>query len=94
MLFSFRSFFVGVMVACIVGCDYHTDEVYFKDVFARHFERMADETGLSKPLVRKRIIDVGNLILDNVDKVEMQNKETSDIATFIRGRCSQELTKF
>jgi hypothetical protein len=34
MLIPFRNLIIALAIACVVGCDYHTDEVYFKDVSA------------------------------------------------------------
>ncbi len=56
-------------------------------LFARHFERLADDAGLGKALVKKRVIELADSVLDALDSMEAPHDVISDLPEFIAKRC-------
>lgn len=59
-----------------------------------HFEQMADECGLSKSLVKKRVIAVAQIILEQIDNVITDHPVSGDVASWIRKHTKSTLQQF
>jgi len=57
-----------------------------KDVYARHFEKLAEEAGLSKPMVLKRVTTTTDKALSCLHDVEAKMPDSTKLITFIRKR--------
>jgi serine/threonine-protein kinase HipA len=64
-----------------------------RKIFLRHFERLADESGLSKSLAVRRVPELANLILERLPMLE-QDEYSVQIAGHIRDRCQRTLDRF
>ncbi len=56
------------------------------DVYARHFEKFANEAGLSKPMVLKQVAVIATKILNSLEKIEAEVPNSSELIRFIRVR--------
>lgn len=56
------------------------------DVYARHFEKLAEEAGLSKPIVLKRVMTIADKTLSCLHDVEAEMPDSTKLITFIRER--------
>ncbi len=56
------------------------------DVYAQHFEKLAKEAGLSRPIVLKRVITVADKTLSCLHEVETMMPDSTKLITFIRER--------
>ncbi|PCJ49590.1 MAG: hypothetical protein COA74_05390 [Gammaproteobacteria bacterium] len=68
-------------MAMKIGGKYKPDEVY-----ARHFEKFAVETGLSKPMVLKQVAVIAGKIIGSFDGIEAEMPASSKLIAFIRER--------
>jgi serine/threonine-protein kinase HipA len=59
-----------------------------------HFEKMAEECGLSKSLVKKRVIEMAQIILEQLDHVITDHAVSVDVAKWIRLHATHTLTQF
>ena len=55
-------------------------------VSAMDLERLAKETGLAPPLVRRRAVELAEIVLDKVNDVEQPNAVSEDMAVLVRKR--------
>lgn len=75
-------------MAMRIGTEYRSERVY-----PPHFERFAADAGLSPALVRKRVVELGERILDRLDQMELLPGQDA-IADTIRGRGLNVLRRF
>ena len=59
-----------------------------KMLFVRHFERLADDAGLGKALVKKRVVELADHVLEALDSMETPHSVIADLPEFIAKRCS------
>ncbi|MCH2038795.1 MAG: type II toxin-antitoxin system HipA family toxin [Rickettsiales bacterium] len=59
-----------------------------KMLFVRHFERLADAAGLGKALVKKRVVELADQVLEALDSMETPHSVIADLPEFIAKRCS------
>lgn len=59
-----------------------------------NFDKFADEVGLSKPEVRKRILKLSDAIMGVLPIMETQHQIQNEIARLIRNRCEHVATLF
>lgn len=55
-------------------------------LFARHFERLADDAGLGKPLVKKRVIELADSVLGVLDSMKAPHGTIAGLPEFIAKR--------
>jgi serine/threonine-protein kinase HipA len=63
-------------------------------VTPQNFEKLAEEAGLAKPLVRRRVPELADAILSTLPNVEMQNPTTASVAALIKKRAERTRTSF
>lgn len=66
-------------MAMNLGGEYRSDLI-----LPLHFEGFAEETGLAKPLVRKRVNELANAVLENLEHIDMAHASAKGVADFIR----------
>ena len=76
-------------MAMKIGRAYEPD-----DVDPRQLEKLADDIGFSKPLVKHRVIEQARKMLENLDLVEVEHAIVNDIRSFISNHCTTVLTRF
>lgn len=57
----------------------------------QNFDKFADEVGLSKPEVRKRILKLSDEVIGAIPVIEIQHHAQKEIADLIRNRCEHFL---
>jgi serine/threonine-protein kinase HipA len=68
-------------MAMKIGGEYSSDRVTAKD-----FERLAQEAGLGKPLVRSRVMDFTERVIAALPRVEVGHPVAEKVAAVIRER--------
>ena len=76
-------------MAMKVGSEYLSDKM-----FPRHFETLAEDCGLAKPLVRKRIQELAGTAITGLTKVDVQHPVAEAVKSLISDRSQQVLKDF
>jgi len=76
-------------MAMKIGGEYDSD-----GVFPQHFERLAEEAGLAKPMLLRRVVELGNSLLAALPNVKMAQQVMTAVADAIQSRCERLLTRF
>jgi serine/threonine-protein kinase HipA len=64
------------------------------DVDPRQFEKLADDIGFSKPLIKRKVTDQAKKLLQLIAKVEITHPVTNEVRKFISDHCSTVLKRF
>src|ERR1700730_181759 len=72
-----------------IGREYSSEKVAPKD-----FEQLAEDGGLAKPLVRRRVPELATAVLEAFAKIKTPNKVSEEVAALIRKRCERARAKF
>lgn len=72
------------------------DEYDSNRVTPRDFERLAEETGLAKPIVRRRVPELAEAVLSAIDNTKLQiaHPVAEAVATLVRKRCERVHRQF
>lgn len=76
-------------MAIKIGGEYESDRIY-----PRHFERLAEEAGLGRPMVLRRVIEMARLAIAALPKVTLDNPISIGVAELIRDRCERTIQRF
>lgn len=76
-------------MAMKIGGEYSSERVT-----SRNFERLAEEAGLAKPLVRRRVPELADALLQALPKLEIANPVAEDVAELIKKRAKKTLASF
>lgn len=76
-------------MAMKIGGEYESAKVA-----PRHFERFAEEAGLAKPLVRKRVMDLAQAVVRQLDKTGVSNPVVQALTKLIYERCQRTRDAF
>jgi serine/threonine-protein kinase HipA len=76
-------------MAMKIGGEYHADRVTAGD-----FDKLAEEAGLAKLLVRRRVLELAHHVLDGLIKPTTSNSPAEDVSAVIRKRCETALSRF
>jgi hypothetical protein len=76
-------------MAMRIGREYSSDKVIPTD-----FEQLAGHAGLAKPLVRRRVPELATAAIEALDKINITEKISHEVARFIRKRCTRAREKF
>jgi serine/threonine-protein kinase HipA len=63
-------------------------------IAVKHFEQLAEETGLAKPIVRRRVPELAKLILSTISGVTTEDPAALAVAEMIRASCDRAINKF
>lgn len=69
-------------------------EYLSRSVTLRRFEKFAEDAGLAKPLVRRRVMEVAEKILAAAPKLDIENSVTEGVAALITGRVVKAVAHF
>jgi hypothetical protein len=72
-----------------IGGEYSSEKVSPKD-----FEQLAEEAGLAKPLVRRRVPELAETVMATLDKFEVADPVAEAVAAWIRNRCRNARNSF
>ncbi len=76
-------------MAMKIGGEYVSDKVLPKD-----FEQLAEEAGLAKPMVRRRVRELAETLLSKATNLITENPAAKPVAGLVHGRCAAVLQKF
>jgi serine/threonine-protein kinase HipA len=76
-------------MAMEIGGEYSSERVT-----PRNFEKLAEEVGLAKPLLRRRVADLAGEILSALPRLEVKNPVAEGVATLIQKRSETTRASF
>jgi len=76
-------------MAMKIGGEYSSERVA-----PRNFEKLAEETGLAKPKVRRRVPELADAILSALPILDIQNPIAESVAALIEKRCEKTRGSF
>jgi serine/threonine-protein kinase HipA len=76
-------------MAMRIGREYSSDKVTPND-----FEQLAGDARLAKPLVRRRVPELAAAAIETLDKMQITDKVSSEVAGLIRKRCARAKEQF
>lgn len=76
-------------MAMKIGGEYVSDKVLPKD-----FERLAEEAGLAKPMVKRRVRELTGTVLSKAPDLITDNPAARPVAALVKSRCTTVLEKF
>jgi serine/threonine-protein kinase HipA len=76
-------------MAMKIGGEYLLDKIT-----PRNFEKLAEETGLAKPLVKRRVPALAGKILEALLAIDLSQADTQKVAAIINQRCERTITEF
>jgi hypothetical protein len=71
-------------MAMKIGTEYSSEKIV-----ARDFEQLAEEAGLGRPLVRRRVPELADTAIASLEKVEVAHPIAEKVAALIRARCEK-----
>lgn len=60
----------------------------------RQFEKLAEQIGFTKPLVKRRVVDQAKKVLEHLSGIDVTNPVASEIRKFVGGHCEVVLDRF
>jgi serine/threonine-protein kinase HipA len=63
-------------------------------VAPKHFEQLAEETGLAKPMVKRRVPELAETILSKLSAVMIDHPVAMAVANLIQSRCERTIKTF
>jgi serine/threonine-protein kinase HipA len=80
---------LGHEMAMKLGREYLSEKVMPRD-----FEQLAEEAGLGKPQVKRRVPELTETVIGALTKIEMAHPTAEKVAALIRQRCEKALKDF
>jgi len=59
-----------------------------------HFEKLAEEGGLAKPLVKKRVPELASLVIEALKTIDMDQPDALKVLKIVQGRSAQAISVF
>lgn len=63
-------------------------------ILPRHFEQLAEEAGLARPMVRRRVSELAEIVLSKLPTIRIDHRTAKVVADLIRRRCENVFEKF
>ncbi|MDF3047943.1 MAG: hypothetical protein K0R73_1061 [Candidatus Midichloriaceae bacterium] len=76
-------------MAMKIGGEYVSDKI-----LPKHFERLAEDVGFSKPMIKERIIEITKKVLSNLSELGVTDPISCQISTLIQSRCERTMKLF
>jgi hypothetical protein len=76
-------------MAMKIGDQYSSERVTPKD-----FERLAEDTGLGKPLVKRRVSELAKVLLETSPAIDTTNSAAEKVSSILRGRAETAIRVF
>ncbi|MEZ4972374.1 MAG: type II toxin-antitoxin system HipA family toxin [Cyclobacteriaceae bacterium] len=64
------------------------------EVDPRQFEKLAEQIGFAKPLIKQRVIDQAKKVLEYLGGIEVKHSIANEIRNFVGGHCEAVLKRF
>ena len=61
-------------------------------VLPKHFERLAEEAGLAKPMVKRRVTEMATLVLSKLSDIAIAHPVATAVAELIQNRCERTIS--
>ena len=59
-----------------------------------HFEKLAEEAGLARPMVKRRVVELARAVLSKLPTVTTDHPVTASVSKFLQDRCESILRRF
>lgn len=69
-------------------------EAFSEKILPEHFEKLAEDAGLAKPMVAKRVPELAELTLSSLSKVDIDHPVADQLSKLIEDRCKMFLSRF
>jgi serine/threonine-protein kinase HipA len=79
---------LNIEMAMRIGREYSSDKVTPKE-----FEQLAQDAGLAKPLVRRRVPELATVAIEALGKIKISGRVSDEVADLIRKRCARAREK-
>jgi serine/threonine-protein kinase HipA len=76
-------------MAMKIGGEYLADKLT-----PQHFEKLAEEAGLAKPLVKQRVAELATSVLEGIKIIDARTSVVADVVGIIRQRSEDAITRF
>jgi len=76
-------------MAMKIGGEYVSDKV-----LPKHFDQLAEEAGLAKPMVKRRVQELAETVLAKAPLLITEHPVTKTVAALIQSHCARTLEKF
>jgi len=76
-------------MAMKLGGEYSSERISPK-----HFERLAEEAGLAKPMTKRRVVELAETILSTLPTVTTDHPVTASVAKLLQSRCQRTAKGF
>ena len=80
---------LSTKMAMKLGGEYASERVTPKN-----FERMAEEAGLAKPMIKRRVVELAEACLSSLPSVTMDQPVTTGVAKLVQGRSERAVKAF
>jgi serine/threonine-protein kinase HipA len=74
-------------MAMKIGGEYLLDRI-----LPRHFEKLAEETALAKPLVKRRVYEMATAVLNALTRMDLNQPDAENTENIIRERCERTIS--
>jgi len=75
---------------CVAITNWHSSE----KVTPKNFEQLAEEAGLAKPMVKRRVPKLAETIIETLPGLETADPFAEAVASLIRQRCERAMNSF
>ena len=76
-------------MAMKIGGEYSSDRV-----FPKHFDQLAEEAGLARPMVKRRVRELAKTVLSKAPDLITELNAAKPVAALIQSRCTKVLDRF
>lgn len=76
-------------MAMKIGDAYELD-----DVDPRQFEKLAEQIGFTRPLIKQKVVDQAKKVLEHLPRVEMTHRVAGEVRKFVGDHCERVLKRF
>jgi serine/threonine-protein kinase HipA len=76
-------------MAMKIGREYESDKI-----LPKHFEQLAEEAGLAKPIVKRRVPELARAMVAKIPEMRIEHPVAIEVAKLIQNRCMRAIEKF
>lgn len=64
------------------------------EVDPRQFEKLAEQIGFTKPLMKRRVIEQAKKVLENLPAIDVKHAVADEVRKFVGNHCEAVLNRF
>ena len=72
-----------------IGGEYGSDKV-----LPKHFDLLAQEVGLARPMVKQRVLEMVEMVLAKTSDINIDHPTAAAVLQLIQGRCAKTSQQF